>query len=445
MQEAVYSRNTLVGHRASGHIEVADMLEVLKMIARAEPMDAILDTVVEIVAETFRIRRMVVCLLDDRTGSYVPMKVHGFPPDKTNAIRRHSYMVDTVRRDLVESSRVGPRCYYVRAEELPHSHNEYMDYVVDETVICDSRGAKDEWHELDYISFVMKDRLGNITGWLEIDEPADYKVPSAEVLEQIQVLTDTVGIAYENSKTIEDAIRAVGEAQGYLDLIVHDLGNMVNPLMYYLDKVQKTPSMGPGVTDPLRKSADLARSAKALVDNVRRMSEVKNSDTSPSYTYDLREVLVKCISSLKRDFPERDIVVGLDCPNHQSDVTADEFIYDLFTNLLSNAVKYTKGESAEIDVAIGEGCGAWLVKIEDRGIGIPDSQKPLVFSRFAERPENHDGRGLGLSVVSLLVNRYRGLIEVKDRVQGDHSQGTTFEVALPKKVVREDSRSPIMR
>jgi signal transduction histidine kinase len=434
MQEAVHTRRSLSDDRdKTGHVDIADMLELLRMIARAEPIDNVLDTVVDIVAERFNIRRMVVCLFDDRMGGYVPHKIYGFPTDKANAIRRHAYMTETIGRDFVESSRVGPRCYYVRAEDLPHPHNEYLDYVVDESAMGDSRGSENDWHELDYISFLMKDRVGKVTGWLEIDEPADYKVPSIEVLEQIQVLTDMVGIAFENSKTLEDAIQAVGEAQGYLDLIVHDLGNMVNPLMYYLDKVQKTSSSDPGLSGPLRKSAELARSAKALVDNVRRMSEVKDCDSIPRSTYDLREVLVKCISSVKRDFPDRDIVVGMDCPHSKSAVVADEFIYDLFSNLLSNAVKYTEGDSAEIDIVIGDGCGAWLVRIEDRGIGIPDTLKPLVFTRFADRPENHEGRGLGLSVVSLLVSRYNGLIEVRDRVQGDHAQGTRVEVALPKK------------
>ena len=442
MQEAVYSRRSLgEGRGKIGYLDIADVLEVLKLIARAEPVENVLDKVVDMVAETFAIKRMVVCLFDERMGSFVPRKIHGFPIDKTKAICRHAYMMDSVKRDFVEPCKMGPRCYYIRAEDLPHSHNEYIDYVVDESAMGDPRVSESDWHELDYICFLMQDRLGKTSGWLEIDEPADYKVPSVEELEQIQILSDLVGIAFENSKTLEDAIQAVSESQGYLDLIVHDLGNMVSPLIHYLDKIHQISSSESEMAGPLRKSTELARSAKTLVDNVRKMSEVRSCDDAVTRsTYDLREVLVKCISAVKRDFPNRDIIVGLDCPQHQSAVVADEFIYDLFSNLLNNAVKYTQGDSAEIDVAIGDGCGAWVVRIEDRGIGIPDHKKSHVFSRFTERPDNHEGRGLGLSVVSLLVNRYKGLVEVKDRVEGDHAQGTRFEVALPKKSdVKPDS------
>jgi signal transduction histidine kinase len=37
-----------------------------------------------------------------------------------------------------------------------------------------------------------------------------------------------------------------------------------------------------------------------------------------------------------------------------------------------------------------------------------------------------------LSIVRLLVDRYNGLVVVKDRVPGDHTKGACFEVALPK-------------
>jgi signal transduction histidine kinase len=135
---------------------------------------------------------------------------------------------------------------------------------------------------------------------------------------------------------------------------------------------------------------------------------------------------------VKRDHPSKDIIVGFDCPYVGCYVSADDLIFDLFSNILSNSVKYSGGETAEFDVSISDGHSAWMVRIEDRGVGIPDDRKTAIFERFAPRPGGSNGSGLGLSIVSLLVSKYNGLVVVKDRVKGDYTKGACFEVALPK-------------
>ena len=42
------------------------------------------------------------------------------------------------------------------------------------------------------------------------------------------------------------------------------------------------------------------------------------------------------------------------------------------------------------------------------------------------------GFGLGLSIVSTIVEKMQGRIWVEDRVRGDFSQGSVFKVMLPK-------------
>ncbi len=56
-----------------------------------------------------------------------------------------------------------------------------------------------------------------------------------------------------------------------------------------------------------------------------------------------------------------------------------------------------------------------------------------VKSRAPMRYRNtQTGKGLGLSIArALTVDRYSGKFELKDRVEGDNSQGTKVEVWLP--------------
>jgi signal transduction histidine kinase len=68
----------------------------------------------------------------------------------------------------------------------------------------------------------------------------------------------------------------------------------------------------------------------------------------------------------------------------------------------------------------------------DRGRGIPDDRKKAVFERFATGMTGIKGFGLGLSIVSTIVEKLGGRIWVDDRIQGDFSKGAVFKVLLPK-------------
>jgi signal transduction histidine kinase len=420
-------------HEGLSGVPISDMLEILRLISRVEPLGILLERVACTISSRFSIKTLTICLQDEETGFFRPRVVHGFPENQKRAIKEHAYTLDRKRDELIEEFRIDENCYHVRAEGLTHVYNDDVDYIQDVSDLPKARESQDEWHDLDYIDFIMTDRLGNWIGWIEIDEPVARRIPSRDTISKIQVLSDLTAIAIENSKMYDDAIQAVGESQGYLDLIIHDIGNLIDPMIFYLESMERAQRGSADASTQLAKALSLARDAKGLVENVRGISLIKASEILQKSDFDLREVLIKCISSVKRNHPVKDIVVGFDCPYTGCFVLADDLIFDLFSNILGNSVKYSGGDTAELDVSLSDGHSAWIVRIEDKGVGIPDERKAAVFSRLAPRTGTGTGSGLGLSIVSHLVNRYNGLVTVKDRIKGDHTKGACFEVALPKR------------
>ena len=68
------------------------------------------------------------------------------------------------------------------------------------------------------------------------------------------------------------------------------------------------------------------------------------------------------------------------------------------------------------------------ISIADRGRGIPDERKNAVFSRYLT---SEKGTGLGMSIVyALVVERYGGTIQIKNRVPEDYTQGTRIDIFL---------------
>ncbi|MCE9632501.1 MAG: HAMP domain-containing histidine kinase [Planctomycetia bacterium] len=101
-------------------------------------------------------------------------------------------------------------------------------------------------------------------------------------------------------------------------------------------------------------------------------------------------------------------------------------------NLIDNAVKYSLPEpDVEVTAALTPR-GKVLVRVADRGPGIPVSLRPQVFRRFvrlgSELERSTPGTGLGLFLVKALVRQMRGTVSVKGRLP---PPGTIFEVEFP--------------
>jgi two-component system phosphate regulon sensor histidine kinase PhoR len=107
--------------------------------------------------------------------------------------------------------------------------------------------------------------------------------------------------------------------------------------------------------------------------------------------------------------------------------TVDEVrVQQVFSNLLENAVRHGGGE---VNVEVTQDDGEGVVRVSDRGPGIPPDELERIFHRFhrVDRSRSEPGTGLGLAIAKHLVALHGGTIRVWNRAEG----GATFEVRLP--------------
>ncbi|RII33359.1 PAS domain S-box protein [Clostridium chromiireducens] len=108
----------------------------------------------------------------------------------------------------------------------------------------------------------------------------------------------------------------------------------------------------------------------------------------------------------------------------------------IILNLLSNAVKFTpNGGTILVNVQdIGENIS---ICIKDTGRGIPKDKLNTIFERFIQVDKSltrdHEGSGIGLSLVKSLVELQGGTILVKSHI----NEGTEFIIQIPCKLVDE--------
>jgi C4-dicarboxylate-specific signal transduction histidine kinase len=72
-----------------------------------------------------------------------------------------------------------------------------------------------------------------------------------------------------------------------------------------------------------------------------------------------------------------------------------------------------------------------MILIKDTGAGIPKEIKANMFNAFYTTKKSGNGLGLGLFIVSTLLNDFRGTIALKDNTAGSQKYGSIFELRLP--------------
>jgi PAS domain S-box-containing protein len=101
-------------------------------------------------------------------------------------------------------------------------------------------------------------------------------------------------------------------------------------------------------------------------------------------------------------------------------------IGQVLANLLSNACKYAGG--SPVEVSLHTDGNEVVMRVEDRGPGIPHAQLERIFARFERAaPRESAGMGLGLYVAREIVIAHGGKIFAANRDGG----GARIEVRLP--------------
>jgi signal transduction histidine kinase len=175
-----------------------------------------------------------------------------------------------------------------------------------------------------------------------------------------------------------------------------------------------------------------ARKLTRLINNLLDFSKIeaglRKYQLEPT---DLSAVTRRVVDSLDSQFRHNQFAVTLRAPQAPIAVKLDaEAAEQALENLLSNAMKYSP-EHREIVVEVDASGGYGVVRVRDRGIGIPPRLQRKIFQKFyrvqTDAGSGPQGTGLGLAIVDHVMRAHGGFV----RVDSEAGRGSTFTLHFP--------------
>jgi len=221
-----------------------------------------------------------------------------------------------------------------------------------------------------------------------------------------------------------------------------------NPLAIILMGIESLSTTLPEKNEIVKKTIEKIKQAvnranKIIIDTLQfsRMSEFKFE------SIDICKSLDETIDLIKHKAVLNNIKINRNYPQKHMKVKADKnMLQQVFLNLFMNAMDampkggeikvkvydkianqlgYKTGERESDYFKIGD--KIIVVEIEDTGIGIPKNILSKIFDPFFTTKKVGEGTGLGLSVVHLIIDQHKGIIDVESEV----NKGTKFIIMLP--------------
>jgi len=418
------------------------LLELTRSVLRLDDVDVVLQKASQAMIDAFGYRKGGASMFTPGSNEVTIHALAGYTKEEEAILHKSIIFRDMVLVDFKEEFRVTNTGYFVPGESQTKGAEGFV-FIESPNKALEPRKTPDSWHELDLLYFGIYDRTGNMIGYIQLDYPVDGKIPTKEMMEQMEAYASIASIAIENSRMFEETNAARKQVRMYLDLLTHDVGNFVNPVAAYVELVLGTTPLTPVQHKYLSSALEATRSISHLIRNVRRSAQMLEASQVELVPKDLTKSLHQVSSDAKGAFLSRKVNIKLSLPQENMWVLADELLDEVFYNLLSNSIKYDEHEEVVIDVSLDEvefeGKRYARVRITDRGVGIPDDLKSKIFTKGfrdlhrIERPslQRSRGAGMGLSLVKSLIDRYNGKIWVENRVYADHSMGSVFHVILP--------------
>jgi len=215
----------------------------------------------------------------------------------------------------------------------------------------------------------------------------------------------------------------------YVAHLTHDIKGHLAAIQSCLS-VAITDSLPPLAAEFVHRAYGRAQKLTAFVRMLLRLTRLKLDGRLEMEVFSVPEAVREAVEAVRPTVEQKPL--RLDCSLIQEATASGPAgsFKEAIVNLLLNAVKYTPAHGT-ISVRVETQADSVVVEVSDTGIGVPQDEQPRIFEEFYRasnaRQMEHEGDGLGLSLVKRAVDLHGGTIDFSSEL----GRGTTFRIVLP--------------
>lgn len=275
-----------------------------------------------------------------------------------------------------------------------------------------------------------------VIGSLRVTSTREILAPKARTLgavgQQLGTFIDRLEAKEEQERLMREMEGKTAELERFAYTVSHDLKNPVFTIHGYLGFLEKNVEHGrldrvAADLGPIRTAITEMRSRLDALLDVTRIGRVVNT----VQRIPLDDLVEEAVGNVADQIEERNVqvMISRDLPEIEADRPR---MLEVVQNLISNAVKYM-GDQPEprIEIEASVRDGETVCIIRDNGIGIDPRYHQKVFDLFDQLDPEHEGSGVGLTIVKRIIENHGGRIWVESDGLGE---GSSFIFTLPAAV-----------
>lgn len=239
-----------------------------------------------------------------------------------------------------------------------------------------------------------------------------------------------------NTTYLVREIRRNEQHDAFVNAVTHELKTPVTSIRLHLDTLRSRS----GALDEAKRQefyGVMLEDTNRLLHTIEQVLRTGQAGRNPLHRtrFDLRELVAEqvALAVTQRHLPDGAVRLTQPPDDGPLAVFGDRSeLASAVMNLIDNAIKFS-GEHVDVEVDVAAHGRRAVVRVTDRGPGVPPDDLKRVFRRFYRVPgpvtQRIRGTGLGLFIVSTAARRHGGRAWASSNGPG---QGTTFHLEVPQ-------------